>query len=73
MSSSISPIGVNSQSIGNAYGFGLMARKNPKSEQKPEVTQQAPPQQSKVSADQMFDYMAKSAAFSPASVAFKRL
>ena len=64
MSSSISPIGVSSQSIGNAFGFGLRPRgKN--NEQKAEITQQqAPPQQSTVSANDVLGYMAQAATFS---------
>ena len=63
MSSSISPIGVSSQSIGNAYGFGLRSRNSQKNEQKQEVLQQPTPQNTSISANEVLGYMAQAAAF----------
>ena len=64
MSSSISPIGVSSQSIGNAYGFGLWSRNRHKNEQKQEILQQPEPQKSTISANDVLGYMAQAATFS---------
>lgn len=60
MSSSVSAIGVNSQGIGNAYGFGLRPRANEKAPEK-EVVQQQAPQQPQVSAGEVLGYMAQAA------------
>lgn len=58
---SINPINVNAQGIGNSYGYGFTKSDNKDAKTEENTTQTAGSQQNAVAADDVLNYMAQSA------------